>query len=361
MQVTEVLETRATQAEACEVLFVGYMAGARPGYTTSQGYLLSELMRKAGCRVERVSERHNRYLRLWDVASRLARHQADSGAVIMEVYGGRNFVLVDFASALARRSGAPLVMVLHGGSLPALFRQRPAWTRRVLGRADALVAPSEYLARAVRQQHGLEIEVIPNFLTIEDYPFRLRSSAGPRLFWMRSFHEVYNPRMAVRVLKRLRERYAGATLVMAGRGQDTEACRRFAAEQGVAEAIEFPGFVNPEQKRRFAAECDIFINTSRVDNTPVAVLEACAFGMPVVSTNVGGVADLLTQGHTGLLVRDGDDAAMAEAVARLIEEPDLAAKLSAAGRRLAESCSSSAVVPRWFQVLERAQEARRRR
>jgi len=96
---------------------------------------------------------------------------------------------------------------------------------------------------------------------------------------------------------------------------------------------------------------DIFINTNRIDNMPVAVVEACAMGLPVVATAVGGVPDLLKDGETGLLVPDDDDKMMAEAIKRLLDDAELAGRLSANGRLLAERSSWEQVRPRWEELF----------
>ena len=111
------------------------------------------------------------------------------------------------------------------------------------------------------------------------------------------------------------------------------------------------GFLDIQGKVREGNAADIFINTNRVDNMPVGVVEACAMGLPVVATAVGGVPDLLTDCETGLLVPDSDDAAMVKAIKRLVSESGLAASLSANGRRLAERSSWESVLPQWDQVF----------
>jgi glycosyltransferase involved in cell wall biosynthesis len=90
---------------------------------------------------------------------------------------------------------------------------------------------------------------------------------------------------------------------------------------------------------------------------PVSVLEAGAFGLPVVATAVGGIPNLLTQDETGLLVADSDVGAMAAAVRRLLTEPALAARLSAGGRALAESCGWDAVRPQWAALFREVTHA----
>jgi glycosyltransferase involved in cell wall biosynthesis len=169
---------------------------------------------------------------------------------------------------------------------------------------------------------------------------------------MRTFHEIYRPDLAVRTLARLLPDHPDATLTLAGQDRGLlAATRRLADELGVAGSVRFAGFLDAEGKRREFAEHDVFLNTNRVDNAPVSVVEAAAFGLPVVATRVGGVPHLLHDGETALLVPEGDADAMAAAVRRLLSEPDLAARLSRAGRALAESCSWERVHPLWEDLF----------
>jgi glycosyltransferase involved in cell wall biosynthesis len=169
---------------------------------------------------------------------------------------------------------------------------------------------------------------------------------------MRSFHDVYNPAMAIRVLERLRATHSGATLVMGGQDKGTEIeTRRLARRLGLEDATRFPGFLDMEGKLREGESADIFINTSHVDNMPVAVVEAAAFGIPVVSTSVGGVMDLLTDRETALLVPDGDVDAMTGAIRLLLADQELAGRLSAGGRTLAERSGWDRVRPQWDEVF----------
>ena len=74
-------------------------------------------------------------------------------------------------------------------------------------------------------------------------------------------------------------------------------------------------------------------------------------GLPVVATRVGGISDLLTHNENALLVPDDDDQAMADAILRLLHDPDLAGRLSAGGRRVAEQCSWNEAASRWQELL----------
>jgi len=104
-------------------------------------------------------------------------------------------------------------------------------------------------------------------------------------------------------------------------------------------------------------EGDVFLNTTDVDNVPISVLEALACGLCVISTSVGGIPYLLEDEVDALLVPRNDPDAMADAVRRILADPDLAARLSRNGREKAASFDWSRVVPTWRQLLHDVAEA----
>jgi glycosyltransferase involved in cell wall biosynthesis len=330
------------------ICFVGLMVGRHRGYLTSQGLVVSDLLSRTGeYDVAITSTERNRYARLVDILVTVIRTRRRTDIQCLEVYGGPSFVIEDMASALAQLFGQRIVMVLHGGALPDFMARYPRWTRRVLSRADVLVTPSTYLQRAIGA-HGFSARVIPNVVELDAYPFRERRQLKPRLFWMRSFHHVWNAEMAVRVLSKIRQRVPDATIVLAGQDKGSLAnVQKLAADLGVAQAASFPGFLDHDAKIRHGEAADIFLNTNRIDNMPVAVVEACAMGLPVISTDVGGIPDLLAHGDTGILVPDDDDDAMTDAVLRLLSDEGLAGRLSRNGRRLAEQSAWARVRPMW--------------
>lgn len=327
--------------------FAGPLPGVNPGYVVTQGVRLSGHFRQAGYPVIAVSTSTNRYVRLLEIATTLLRRGRDIDVLVIHVYGGPSFVVEDTASLIGRASGCPIVMLLHGGALPEFFTRFPGWCRRVLGRAHAIVAPSEFLAREARRR-GFQARVIPNVIDTSAYPYRERRNVAPRLFWMRTFDPTYNPLMAVEVLRRVRDRFPDATLVMGGQDMGLRAeVERRAMEAGLRDALELPGFLDLQGKLRVGAMADIFISTSHIDNMPVAVVEAGALGLPIICTAVGGVPDLLQDGETGLLVPDDDAGAMSEAVIRLLNDPTLACRLSRGGREMALRSAWESVRPQW--------------
>jgi L-malate glycosyltransferase len=185
----------------------------------------------------------------------------------------------------------------------------------------------------------------------------LRSAARPDLLWMRTFHEIYNPLLAVEAFRQVKQAYPSARLTMAGQEKGslgTVQQRVHAA--GLDDSVRFVGFLQMDDKKRQFAGHDVFLSTNRVDNMPVSVIEAAAFGMPIVATAVGGVPCLLQDGETGLLVPDEDANAMAGAIRRVLEEPGLAERLSGKARKLGEQHDWSVVLPQWESLFHELME-----
>ena len=119
----------------------------------------------------------------------------------------------------------------------------------------------------------------------------------------------------------------------------------------VIDHLTLTGSVRKEDVPKKLASGDIFLNTARIDNTPVSVLEAMASGLCVVSTNVGGIPYLVRGEYEALLVPSDNAESMAGAIRRIIVEPNLSRRLSINARHKVEQLDWSAILPRWEKLL----------
>ena len=333
--------------------FVGIHAGRRLDQPVSQNETLALLFESLGYRVRRTSSVKNQFFRTLHQLFAVAFLWRDVDVVVIAVFSGRAFTIADFASLLSRRIGhKKMIMFMHGGNLPVYGPAHRRRVQRVFDRADRLLAPSEFIAKAFRPW-GYDIHIIPNVLNITRYTYVERTEARPALLWMRTFHEHYDPILAVEVLARVAELHPDVTMDMGGSDYGLlAATEQRAAELGVSDRITFRGYLDFEAKLAAFDRNDIFLNTNVVDNMPVSVLEASASGLVSVATAVGGIPDLLTDGVDSLLVPAGDVDAMSEAVLGLLADPARYAELSRNARRLAERSSWSAVRPMWRDEIQ---------
>lgn len=327
------------------------MLGSNSGWVPNPMEILAPYLEQRGYECMFSSRIVNRYARFADILRTLYAQRNRYDIVCLQVYSGPSLVVEDAASVVARSLGKPLIMVLHGGAMPEYMKKVPRWTKHILSRADAIITPSQYLTDAVGSL-GFRTRIIPNIIPLAQYPYKRRCRVRPKLLWMRTFYAYYNPSMAVHVLRELLNDFPDATLTLSGQekgiGQDV---RNLVDRLGLAGRVRFPGFLDMAMKREEFARHDVFLNTTFIDNMPVCLVEAGAFGLPIVSTNVGGVPYLVKHEESALLVNPDDATGMADAVRRLISEPQLASRLSTNGRAMAEQSSPDRVVPMWEEVF----------
>ena len=335
------------------VLFVGnFLSSSRASLTV--GEALAARLASVGWTTLTTSDKRARAARLADMVSTVWRRRADYDVAVVDVYSGAAFVWAEAVTATLRAARRPYVITLHGGNLPAFAARWPRRVRRLLHRAHTVTTPSMYLRDRLRFVRD-DLALVPNAIELGSYRFRERTCAVPRLVWLRAFHRVYNPTLAVRAIARLTQAMPNVHLTMVGSdtGDGTHAATREAiAQAGLGAHVELRGGVPKADVPNVLGEADVFLNTSTIDNTPVSVIEAMACGLCVVSTSVGGIPFLVDDTHDGLLVPSDDADAMARAVKRIVGEPELAAGLSRGARAKVEAFDWSAVLPRWESILD---------
>jgi glycosyltransferase involved in cell wall biosynthesis len=318
---------------------------------------LSERLSARGYKVITTSRFRNGWLRGVHMLGVAITRWRSYDLAVIDLYSGRAFIIGEVLSMALKALRRPFVFVLRGGALPEYSARHPRRVKACLERAALVVAPSPYLLGEMpsfAQTHFAQMQLIPNALDLTSYELRIRKSAKPRLIWLRSFHEIYNPALAPKAVALLVKEFPDIHLTMIGRDKGDGSLghtRAIASSLGVADRIDFVDGVPKSQVPMWLSRGDIFLNTTNVDNTPVSVLEAFACGLCVVSTNVGGVPYLLEHEQDALLVQRDDPKAMASAVRRLLLEPALAERLSRAGHEKAERFDWSLIMPQWESLF----------
>ncbi|MDL1894037.1 glycosyltransferase family 4 protein [Sphingobacteriales bacterium CHB3] len=334
------------------VLQVGNFLSAR-GYTVQFVEELSDRLEQDGWHIIRASDQVNKVSRLASILSRIFVNRKNFDAAHITVYSGAAFVWAEAAAGMLRVLRKPVVLSLHGGNLPSFAERWPGRVSRLLNSADLVIAPSGYMRNAMLKFRK-DILLIANPVDTRLFAYRHRENVRPRLVWLRSFHETYNPTLAAQVLSLLVQEFPDMTLTMAGPDKGDGSFQRVketARELGVERNIVFTGRLDNKEVPGFLSNADIFVNTTNVDNTPISVLEAMACGLCVVTTNVGGIPYLLEDENEALLVERNDPASMAGAIRRILTEPDLARRLSQHARRKAEQCDWQKVLHEWKRVF----------
>ncbi len=280
------------------------------------------------------------------------RNRKTTDYVLIDTYSTQNFWYAYAVARLCQRLNLKYIPILHGGELPARIERSPRVSKKLFGPAFLNVAPSLYM-KIVFQQAGLtNVEYISNFISLDDYDFKERLELRPKLLWVRAFAEIYNPLQAIKVLELLLPDYPTAELCMVGPVKDDswKDCIRYAKLHRLP--VRFPGRLSKEEWTTLSKNYDVFLNTTNIDNTPVSVVEAMALGLPVISTNVGGLPYLISADIDGILVPPNDPGRMAAAVENLLQDPERALERTRAARKKVEAFDWEVVRKIWKSLLK---------
>lgn len=316
---------------------------------------LATNLQTAGLQVLTTSSHKARLRRLVDMVSTILRRRHDYSVANVDVYSGLAFGLAEAACLALRALGKPFVLTLHGGNLPNFSQRWPRRVGRVLASADLVTTPSSYLREQMATYRD-DIQLIPNTLNLSAYNYRHRDQVSPHFIWVRSFHEIYNPTLAVKVVAELAPQWPELKLTMVGpdKGDGSlQATQELAQELGVSDHIRFTGGVPKADIPGLLDVNDVFLNTTTIDNTPVSVLEAMACGLCVISTNVGGIPHLINDRINGMLVGSDDEHGMANSADQLLQNRELTSSLSENSRKYAEKMDWESILPQWIEVFSK--------
>lgn len=363
-----------TRFDGLRIVLVGPLPPPAGGMA-NQTHQLAELLRGAGAAVDLV-QTNAPYRPAWAgrlpmlralfrlVPYLLALWRAAGHGDLFHVMANSGWSWDLFAAPAIRIAawrGVPVVVNYRGGEAGAFLARAHHRVRRSLARAAVLAVPSGYL-QAVFAEKGIDAQVLPNIVDLS----RFRPAASPRppgahLVVVRNLESIYDNATAVRALGLLRAHHPQARLTIAGTGPEEATLRRLVASLGLGDAVRLVGRLDRDAVATLYREADVALNPSTVDNMPNSVLEALASGVPVVSTDVGGVRYIVQDGTTALLVPARDPDAMARAAQRLLENPGLATALARTGMNEAQSYTWQRVSGTLAAVYRQALNAAPRR
>jgi len=304
--------------------------------------------------VKAISSKKNPIIRFFHMNYVYFVNISKLNLVIIDVFSSNAFFYALFFSVLSKIFCIPYLNVIRGGDMEKRINMSPGITNYLFRNSEINIAPSKFFFEMLINK-GFQSVCIPNFIDLHKYKYIIRQSIKPKLLWVRSFHEVYNPKMAIRVLDSLLKEYDNAILTMVGPDKDGSKgkCLRLANKFGINKNLQIMGKLNKSQWHKLSENYDIFINTTHIDNTPISVIEAMALGLPIVSTNVGGISYLLKNKKNALLVDDNDVTDMVNKIKFLINNEKQSKLLSHNAYLTAKDFSWEKIGPQWEKIIRK--------
>lgn len=260
-----------------------------------------------------------------------------------------SFVLAPTPAILiGKLFGKRLLLNYHSGEAQDHLQR---WRRSaipVIRMVDEVVVPSQYLVR-VFAGFGLQATPIYNLIETDKFRFRERGPLRPVFLSNRNFELHYGVDRVLRAFAIIQERVPEARLTVAGDGPQRPALEDLARDLKLRNT-EFIGRVSHDQVVELYEAADIFLNGSEIDNQPLSILEAFACGLPIVTTDAGGIPDMVAHEKTALVVPMGDYDHLAAGALRLLEDPTLAQSMVKRGREECRKYQWEAVRHQWLNV-----------
>ena len=332
-----------------KILYLGNKL-SKHGINKTTVETLGENLSQSGFEVVSYSSKKNSLLRILDMLLGILKHK-NAAYVLIDTYSTSAFWFAFLCSQLARLLCINYIPILHGGNLPNRLASNPKLCKLLFDNAYVNVSPSEYLKFHFEKFGIANVICIPNAITLSDYSFKERQIFTPHLIWVRAFAEIYHPKMAIDVLHLLQKKYPEATLTMVGPDKDgsLETTKNYANQFNLK--VNFTGKLSKKEWTNLAQNHNIFINTTHFDNTPVSILEAIALGLPVVSTNVGGLPFLLTHQKNAFLVNDSDSSGMVNHIETIINLPNQTTEIIGNAKSMVSNMDWEVVKNQWLKVL----------
>lgn len=333
------------------LLYVGNKL-SKHGNTATSIETLGVFLESEGFEVYYASSKKNKILRILDMIWSTLKYANKVDYVLIDTYSTINFWYAFIISQLCRLLSVKYITKLHGGNLPNRIKKSRNFCDMIFQNAHINVAPSNYLFKAFENNGYDKLIYIPNTIELQNYSFKKRESVTPKLLWVRSFAKIYNPTMAVKVLFGLKNEFPQAMLCMVGPVKDESYQETVQLIKELEIDVVFTEKLSKAEWTELSKQYDIFINTTHFDNTPVSVIEAMALGLPVVSTNVGGIPFLLKHQDNALLVPDNDVEKMINEIKKLLNNPKLANQVSENARIFVGDFDWEVVKKQWFELLK---------
>ncbi|WP_338817989.1 D-inositol-3-phosphate glycosyltransferase [Moorella thermoacetica] len=271
---------------------------------------------------------------------------ADAGQEVLAAYPGRNWILhahdwlVAYgARELQESARVPLVATIHAteaGRNHGLHNRIQQAIHHIesglVNGADRLICCSRYMEEEIRRlfQPRSEITVIPN--GVRPIPPVPPCRDSQTILFVGRLVVEKGVQVLLAALARLKRLYPGARLIVAGAGPYAGELQTMANNLGLADRVEFTGFVSEEVRNRLLARSRVAVFPSLYEPFGIVALEAMAAGIPVIVSRTGGLAEVVEDNRTGLTFNPGDVADLERRLVTIFQNPDLAAELGRSGQ-----------------------------
>jgi L-malate glycosyltransferase len=248
-----------------------------------------------------------------------------------------------------------IIINYHSGEAQGHLEKSKRFIKKVFRNVERVVVPSMYL-KDIFGNYGIKVDVVHNIVETQNFPFLKRDLFKPTFIIARNLEKIYNIECAIKAFKLIQNHFKFAQLTIAGDGKEREYLKKLVVHLGINN-VEFVGQIEQNEISKYYREVDFMLNSSNIDNMPMSILEAFSSGIPIISTNAGGIGYMISNWNTGITVPLDDYKAMAEAALIVLKDQNLAQKISASAKAEVEKYYSwNENLKKWIAIYNQGVE-----
>jgi len=331
-----------------KILYIGSFLSNKYG-TKDLIEKISDNLKKERIIVRLVSNKNSRILRIIDIIITILF--ASEKIIVFNVFSGKSFLITLLGSFVAKLRRKKIFLSLHGGALPEFYKKREKIVLITLKMASVIMSPSLYLKHFFESK-GFIVNYLPNSIKLNNFPYKRNSYKRYSILWVRAFTDIYNPEIAIKALKIVQNKYPYTTLTMIGPDKgNLKKMINLIMELDLKDTVKIIGPVINEKLHTYYHKHEVYINTTSYESFGMAVFEAAACGIPIISSAVGEIPYIWTDKYNILLTTSIDPYQFAERIVELFEKPELAIRLSINARKKAEEFDWNKTRPALINLL----------
>ncbi len=252
----------------------------------------------------------------------------------------RSSLFVKVAKAMGRK----VVLHIHGGGFKDYYMKQPRYVRSVLDKADALITLSTSW-KSFFEDVALHsnVHIVPNIISKPIYQ-EVKSDGKFHLLYMGHITKAKGVFDLVEMIAENKNFYRGKLILdIGGDMYEADKLRNFVTDNKIDDIVHLHGWLIGNAKAKMFNWADAYILPSYVEGVPISILEAESYGLPILSTRVGGIPDIVDEGKNGFLFTPGDKQGMKKAIDMVVENRDLKISMGSYSKELTQKNNPSSV------------------
>jgi glycosyltransferase involved in cell wall biosynthesis len=237
----------------------------------------------------------------------------------------RKFVIFTIGKYLFRKK---IIYYIHGGGFKEFFEKSNSLSKvmikTMLGNVDVVICLSQSLYKYYKNNFKIKkLIVVPNII---DYPEINRDTIKSTVLTFLFLGLICEEKGIfdlIKVIAKNKERYKTRIKLLIGGNGEVLRLKELISKNNIDDIVEFLGWISGKEKIKVLNECDVYILPSYNEALPISILESMSYGKAIISTNVGGIPEIVGHNRNGLLINPGDLLQMEQAIDCFLDNPEL--------------------------------------